>query len=140
MSNKISLNELVGKYYTKYWNCTDKRYIAIKGGRGSKKSKTTALRFIYYLMMLGDKAVKNNTDDFPHLVVIRKYLNTHRNSTRAELIWAINQLNASDKWKIPKGELTLTYKSTGQQILFRGLDDPLSLTSIAGSVTKGMLK
>ena len=33
-------------------------------------------------------------------------------------------------WKIPKGEHTLTYIPSGQQILFRGLDDPQSITSI----------
>ena len=33
-------------------------------------------------------------------------------------------------WKIPKGENTLTFIPTGQQILFRGMDDPQSITSI----------
>ena len=37
----IDLPKLVGKGYGKYWN-SKKRYNVVKGGRGSKKSKTTA--------------------------------------------------------------------------------------------------
>jgi PBSX family phage terminase large subunit len=66
----------------------------------------------------------------PCLLVIRRYFNTHKNSTRSQLIWAINRLGANHLWNIPKGEHTLTYKPSGQVILFRGMDDPDSLTSI----------
>lgn len=69
----------------------------------------------------------------PNTLVIRKYYNTHRNSTRAQLIWAIDKLGVRDLWKIPKGENTLTFIPTGQQILFRGMDDPQSITSITVS-------
>jgi len=65
-----------------------------------------------------------------NLLVIRRVFNTLRNSCRADLIWAINRLKVNHLWKIPKGEHTLTYLPTGQQILFAGLDDPLKLTSI----------
>lgn len=129
-----SLKEIVGGGYTRFWNCRDKRYIAIKGSRGSKKSKTTALRYVSLMEELGNKALEEGTDAFPSLVVIRRYYNTHKDSTRAELIWAIKRLHSEDNWQIPKGEATLTYKPTGQKILFRGMDDPQSITSITVSV------
>lgn len=129
-----SLKKIVGGGYTTFWRCYDRRYIAIKGSRGSKKSKTTALRFIWLMMKLGDKAIDEGTDAFPSMVVIRRYWNTHRDSTRAELVWAIEQLGATSDWNIPKGDLTLTYKPTGQKILFRGMDDVQSITSITVSV------
>jgi PBSX family phage terminase large subunit len=66
----------------------------------------------------------------PCLLVVRRYFNTHKNSTRSELIWAINILGVSHLWNIPKGELTLTYLPSGQTIIFRGTDEVDSLTSI----------
>lgn len=129
-----SLKEIVGGGYTTFWNEREKRYIAIKGSRGSKKSKTVALRFITLMEELGNKALEEGTDAFPSMVVIRRYWNTHRDSTRAELVWAINRLGSEKYWKIPKGDLTLTYIPTGQVILFRGMDDVQSITSITVSV------
>lgn len=129
-TQSISLKKVVGSGYVDFWRST-KRYIAVKGSRGSKKSCTAASRFIYLMMKYGDSGL------YPNLLVIRRYYNTHRDSTRAQLVWAIERLGASADWKIPKGELTLTYIPTGQQILFRGMDDPNSLTSI--TVSKGNL-
>jgi len=120
----IFLKQVTGSGYESFWT-TKKRYRVVKGGRASKKSRTTALYFIYNLM----KFFHVNKMK-PCLLVVRKYLNTHRNSTRSELIWAINRLGVSHLWNIPKTELTLTYKSSGQTILFRGMDEPDSITSI----------
>ena len=127
----IRLRHAIGRGYESYWHCK-KRYRVNKGGRASKKSRTAALWYIYHLMKF-----YHVYNTLPCLLVIRKFLNTHRNSTRSELIWAINRLGVSHLWHIPKGELTLTYKPSGQVILFRGLDEPDSLTSI--SVPKGHL-
>lgn len=121
MNFNIDLEEAVGLNYDDFLY-TKKRYLVCKGSRGSKKSCTTALKIIYFMMKYS--GLKPNT------LVIRKYFNTHKNSTRAQLIWAIDKLGVRDLWNIPKGELTLTFKLTGQQILFRGMDDPQSITSI----------
>lgn len=49
MELKLSLKELVGGGYYDYWH--DKHfYRVVKGSRASKKSKTTALNFIYRIM------------------------------------------------------------------------------------------
>jgi PBSX family phage terminase large subunit len=127
----IDLPKLVGGGYDGFWK-TRKRYRVNKGGRASKKSCDTSLWFIYNMMKF-----YHAYNVKPCLLVIRRYFNTHRNSTRAQLIWAIHRLGVSHLWKIPKGEHTLTYIPSGQVILFRGMDDPDSITSI--TVTDGYL-
>jgi phage terminase large subunit len=117
--NKISLKKIVGKGYAEFWRC-QKRYIALKGGRGSKKSKTAALRWIYLL----SKYPQAN------LLVVRKTYNTLKDSTFTDLKWAINKLGLSLTWEWIESPLTIRNVKTGQKILFRGLDDPLKLTSI----------
>lgn len=92
----------------------------MKGSRASKKSKTTALRFIYNLM----KYDKSN------LLVIRKTYRTLKDSCWTDLKWAAQRLDVADKWEFKLSPLEATYLPTGQKILFRGLDDPLKVTSI----------
>ena len=127
MKVQISLRQAVGRGYDDFWNCT-KRYRAVKGSRGSKKSCTTALWYIYHMMMFYHKHSLK-----PNLLVVRRYFNTNWDSTRAQLLWAIDKLQVTHLWKIPKSEHTLTYIPSGQQILFRGLDDPQSITSVTSS-------
>ena len=116
---KINLPQIVGKGYATYWNYKG-RYRVVKGGRGSKKSTTTALWIIYNMM----KYPLANT------LIIRRVFNTHKDSTYTQLKWASNVLGVSHLWKFSKSPLEATYIPTGQKILFRGLDDPMSITSI----------
>lgn len=116
---KISLKKVVGGGYKEYWNFTG-RYRVVKGGRGSKKSTTTALNIIYRMM----KYPLANT------LVVRKVQDTQKDSTYAQLKWAANQLQVSHLWDFIKSPLEIRYRPTGQKILFRGLDDPLKITSI----------
>lgn len=125
----LDLNDVIGKEYEDFW-WSRERYRVLKGSRGSKKSKVTAL---WYIANMTEYKEAN-------LVVIRKRLNTQRTSTRNDLIWAIKRLGLEADWNIPKGdsgELTLTRISTGQKIFFRGFDDPLNITSFA--VENGVL-
>ncbi len=48
-TKKINLPDIVGKGYKAFWNFKG-RYRVVIGSRASKKSKTTALWFIYNLM------------------------------------------------------------------------------------------
>ena len=116
---KINLPNIVGKGYATYWNYKGRSRV-VKGGRGSKKSTTTALWIIYNMM----KYPLANT------LVIRRVFNTHKDSTYTQLKWASNVLKVSHLWKFSKSPLEATYIPTGQKILFRGLDDPMSITSI----------
>lgn len=120
------LSEIIGGGYRDFWE-SRARYRVIKGGRGSKKSCTTALWLIYHMMKM----------PLSNAVVVRRYFNTHRDSTFAQLMWAINKFNAKARWVATKNPLCLTYKPTGQKILFRGFDDPQSITSI--TVETGVL-
>jgi phage terminase large subunit len=118
---KYNLPEIIGGNYQRFYDCKC-RYRVVKGGKGSKKSKTTALWFILHMVMLAEHK--------PNLLVIRKYFNTHKNSTFAELNWAIDRLGMRELWSVNKSTLTMTFNPTGAVILFRGLDEPLNLASL----------
>ncbi|MCF2569530.1 PBSX family phage terminase large subunit [Mediterraneibacter glycyrrhizinilyticus] len=122
----VSLPEVVGRGYGTFWNWKG-RYRAVKGSRASKKSKTTALWFITNMMKYPDA----NT------LVVRKTYRTLKDSCFTELKWAIHRLGVDAFWDIKESPLEMTYKPTGQKIYFRGLDDPLKVTSI--TVDQGCL-
>jgi len=121
---KKSLPEIVVKGYKTFWNSRH-RYRVLKGGRGSKKSTTASFWFPYNMMKYWHQYGLK-----PHTLVIRRYYNTHKDSTYAQLKWAINHLGVAHLWKATKSPLELTYIPSGQKIMFRGLDDPQSITSI----------
>ena len=123
MNNEIYLPDIVGKGYKAYWNFKG-RYRVCKGSRASKKSKTTALWFIYNIMKY------NNAN----LLVIRKTYSTLKNSCYTELKWAIHRLGVDAFFNCTLSPLEITYTPTGQKIYFRGLDDPLKITSITVDV------
>ena len=118
-SKKIRLPDLVGKGYKDFWNFKG-RYRVCKGSRASKKSKTTALFFIYSMMKYPGA----------NLLVIRKVYRTLKDSCFTDLKWAINTLQVNDYWSVKESPLEIIYIPTGQKILFRGLDEPLKVTSI----------
>lgn len=116
---EISLSKIVGDGYADFWDFKG-RYRVVKGGRGSKKSTTTAMNTICRMM------------EYPlaNTLVVRKVYKDHKDSTYAQLKWAIHRLGVQDHWEWTKSPLEIRYKPTGQKILFRGLDDPMSVTSI----------
>jgi phage terminase large subunit len=65
-----------------------------------------------------------------NLLVIRKVFRTLKDSCFTELKWAIRRLGVESLWDIKESPLEMTYIPTGQKIYFRGLDDPLKVTSI----------
>ena len=122
-SIKINLPEVVGKGYGTFWRFKG-RYRVVKGSRASKKSKTTALWFIVNMM----KYPQANT------LVIRKTFRTLKDSCFTELKWAVHRLKVDAWWEFKESPLEATYLPTGQKIYFRGLDDPLKVTSITVDV------
>lgn len=122
----IHLPDVIGKGYKAFWEFRG-RYRVVKGSRASKKSKTTAINFIYNLMKYPGS----------NLLVIRKTFRTLKDSCWTDLKWAVHRLGADDFWEFTLSPLQATYKPTGQKIYFRGLDDPLKITSIA--VEQGVL-
>ena len=95
-STNINLKQVVGQGYDDFWKFKG-RYRVCKGGRGSKKSCTTSLDYIssmmYYYHKFGLK---------PNVLVVRRYFNTHLNSTFAQLKWAIKRLKVQHLWKVSK--------------------------------------
>lgn len=119
----VRLPEVVGKGYATFWNFKG-RYRVVKGSRASKKSKTTALNIIVRMMQYSGA----NT------LVIRKVFRTLKDSCFTELKWAIHRLGVGAWWEVKESPLEMTYVPTGQKIFFRGLDDPLKVTSITVEV------
>ena len=91
MKNKkiIHLPDVVGRGYKRFWNFKG-RYLVCKGSRASKKSKTTALRFITNMMKYKGA----------NLLVVRKTYRTLKDSCFTELKWAIHRLGVDARWKI----------------------------------------
>lgn len=124
--NRLYLPDIVGGGYDAFWR-TRARYRVVKGSRASKKSKTTALWYIYNLMK------------FPaaNLLVVRRTYRSLERSAFAELKWAIARFGVESLFKCKVSPLEIVYTPTGQKILFAGLDDPLKLTSM--TVSSGAL-
>ena len=123
---EIKISEIIGGGYDEFWNCTA-RYRVLKGGKASKKSTTAALNFIYRLM----KYPQSN------LLVVRRVMNTHRDSTFAQLSWAQKRLGVEHLWNNTVSPMEMCFLPTGQKILFRGFDDVLKLAS--ATVASGVL-
>ena len=70
----------------------------------------------------------------PNLLVVRKTYRTLKDSCFKELKWAVHRLGVDHLWQFKESPLEATYIPTGQTIYFRGLDDPLKVTSITVDV------
>ena len=125
-TNEIYLPDIIGGGYGDFWRFKG-RYRVCKGSRASKKSKTTALWYIYHMM----KYPEANT------LVVRKVFTTLRDSCYSDLQWATERLGVAHLWDFTLSPLYAIYKPTGQRIFFRGLDDASKITSI--SVPRGYL-
>lgn len=120
---KVNLPAMVGRGYGGFWRSKN-FYRVVKGSRGSKKSKTTALNYVVRMLKY----------PWANLLVVRRYSNTNKQSTYTDFKWACNQLRVSHLFKFNESLPEITVKATGQKILFRGLDDPLKITSITVDV------
>lgn len=115
----VNIADIVGKGYGEFWRFKG-RYKVVKGSRASKKSSTQSLRVIYEIV----------SNPVINWLVVRKTERTLRDSCFAQLKWAMRRLHVEKYFKCSVSPLEITYIPTGQKILFRGLDDPLKVTSI----------
>ena len=92
----------------------------LKGGRGSTKSSFVSVEMVLQLLLRPDI----------HAVVVRKVANTMRTTVFAQYVWAISALGLADRFKLTVSPMEITYRSTGQKILFFGADDPGKIKSI----------
>ena len=122
---RLKMSQIVGKGYNEFWKFKG-RYRVVKGSRASKKSKTSAL---WYMANLSKEKYRQ-----ANLLVIRKTFRTLKDSCFTELKWAINRLGLQNQWVAKESPLEIVNVETGQKIFFRGLDDPLKVTSITVDV------
>ena len=122
----VWLPDIVGEHYGDFWRF-EGRYRCVKGSRSSKKSVTMALWTIYNIMK----------HPCANMLVVRKVYRTIKDSCYAQLQWAIHRLGVDAFFVCKESPLEITYIPTGQKIFFRGLDDPLKVTSI--TVKTGVL-
>lgn len=121
MSKKLS--ELIPSDYYPLFKArkeSDPRFYIYKGGRASCKSSSISIYLIVHVM-------KN---PLSNVVVIRANENTLRDSVYEQCKWAINQLGATDDFRFMRSPLEIVYKPTGQRIIFKGANNPQSITSI----------
>lgn len=122
----ISIRKTIGQGYDDFWT-SRKRYVVVKGSRASKKSTTAALKLIVRMMQY----------PLANTLVVRQTAASLKDSCYTQLRWAIDRLGVNAYWRARVSPLELEYMPTGQKILFRGLDDPLKVTSI--TVKHGVL-
>lgn len=99
----------------KEFNQTKCRYRLAKGSAGSGKSVDIAMD---YILKLSDQKYKG-----ANLLVVRQTEASHKDSTFAELIGAINRMGLQAFWSYTTTPLSLTCKATGNGIIFRGFND-----------------
>ena len=99
----------------KEFNNTRCRYRVAMGSAGSGKSVDIAMD---YILKLSDKKYKG-----ANLLVVRQTEASHKDSTFAELIGAINRMGLQAFWTYTTTPLTLTCKATGNSVIFRGFND-----------------
>ena len=95
-------------------------YYWLEGGRGSTKSSEISLEIPQLLI--------KNPDC--HAVVLRKVGNTIKNSVYPQIQWGIDTLGLASKFRFKTSPHEITYRKTGQKILFFGVDDPQKIKSI----------
>ena len=113
------LDDILEERHAEYW---------LKGGRGSTKSS-----FISLVITAG---IIN--DPSANAIIYRRIGNTLKDSVYAQMLWAIDKLEATPWFRFRRSPLEIEYLPTGQRILFRGADDPMKSKSI--KLSKGYFK
>lgn len=96
----------------------------LAGGRGSTKSSFISVCIVMLLLNFRQA----------NAVVVRRFSNTLRDSVYNQMLWAIGELGLSGYFRATVSPMEITYKPTGQKIVFRGMDDPLKLKGVKFTV------
>lgn len=120
---KPKLTDLIPPhFYQLFWDVMADRFTHYKlpGGRGSAKSSALGIILPFAMTQHPNR----------NAVVLRRVGNTLRTSVVNQVLWGIEQLGMSHLWKFNQSTMEMTYLPTGQQIFFRGADDPQKIKSI----------
>lgn len=100
------------------------RYLVFYGGAGSGKSYFIAQR---YVMRLLEEKMCN-------ILVVRAYANTNKVSTYALFKQVISKWELHKYFRCYEGEVRIKCLVNGNEVIFKGLDDPEKLKSITFSL------
>ena len=134
-TDKVKLTEVIApSFYDLHRDVVSgaHTYYKLDGGRGSTKSSFVGSEII--LGMMKDA----QAGELTNAVVFRRYKENLHDSVYEQLMWAIDKLGVSHKWRGTVSPLRITYIPTGQVILFRGADKVKKAKSI--KVSKGYIK
>lgn len=123
MERTVKLNKVF-----KEANQTRCRYRVLMGSAGSGKSVNVATD---YILKLSDPEYKG-----ANLLVVRETETSHKDSTYAELVSAIDRLGQTKLWNIKSTPLLLENKITGNTVIFRGCADERSRQRIKSITVK----
>lgn len=125
MANKKRMSDFIPRAFHSVWRAAfdpSKLHVVCKGGRGSGKSSDIAHIIVQMIMRYAVNAV-----------CIRKVDRDLQESVFEQIMWAIEEQGVRHLFKINKSPLKITYVPRGNQIIFRGLQDPNRLKSLKSS-------
>lgn len=118
---RFDLSKIFGRGYTNglFFNFKG-RYRFYVGSRASKKSQN----------MLGYEIIfRILSDDRVNIVVCRQNDVDNRNSTYSNILSCLEDLGLKSDFQTRTQPLEIEYKRTGQRIVFKGMNNPTSVTS-----------
>ncbi|CAK8054127.1 PBSX family phage terminase large subunit [Eupransor demetentiae] len=123
MRINLDFHKAVDQDYYKLFS-SHSLFIALKGARASGKSVAGAYKVVYDILRY----------PYCNWLVIRQFQTTQRNSTFSTIRLVVHLLGLDDFFKFTVSPLEITFIPTGQKVYFRGMDDPMKITSVRADV------
>src|ERR1700741_4343480 len=123
MTTAVKLSEVIAKSFYEVHKSIKRNeytYYWMSGGRGSTKSSFISIEIVKGIM----------EDSEANAIILRKVKETLRDSVHEQMLWAIAALGVEDFWEETVSPLALTYKPTGQKIVYRGADKPKKIKGV----------
>ena len=121
----VKITDIIPPKFHDVWRAAfnpDILHVVCKGGRGSGKSSDIGHIVVQMIMRYPVNAV-----------CIRKVDRDLQESVFEQIMWAIEEQGVRKYFKVNKSPLKITYLPRGNQIIFRGLQDPNRLKSLKSS-------
>lgn len=116
-TGEVRLTDLIApSFFSLHWELREEKYreFLLAGGRGSTKSTFASVEIVLGLL----------EDPDAHAVIYRKVGETLRESVFNQILWAMDRLGLTQCIRTRTSPYEITFKKTGQRILFKGADDP----------------
>ena len=116
------MSKIIGKCFGNVWFTNTKNiiYRLLKGSRNCKKSYNMSYEAVFKII----------SDSQKNILFVRAQDVDNRDSTYAAVCKAIYDLGLEEYFKTNTQPLRITYKPTGQCMIFRGMSNPTSLNSL----------